>query len=116
MPKKTTTKSASSKTSTKAASGAAAAVAAPVKDELIDSRVSSRQCKLAVDSLYAYASKKAEESNEKELLGAKEQHIWLAVSTKQIPKTRKIKPVKMCVFFYTGFFHSSRRMAELMTF
>jgi hypothetical protein len=71
--------------------------AASVADELIDERVSSKQCKLAVDALHQYAEKKAADADEKELLGAKEQHVWLTISVKQISSKRRFKPMKMCV-------------------
>ena len=68
------------------------------EDVLIDSKVSTAQCKLAVDALlkHALAHKAAKEQNE--LLPDKtEQYIWLVVSVKKMFPERKLKPFKMYV-------------------
>jgi ribosome biogenesis protein UTP30 len=65
------------------------------QQELIDSRVSLKQCKLAVHALHAHQSKKEQELQESELLPGKEQNIWLNVTVKKIPSGHKFKPVKM---------------------
>jgi ribosome biogenesis protein UTP30 len=67
--------------------------------DLIDSRVSLKQCKLAVHALHAHQSKKERELQESELLPGKVQNIWLNVTVKKMPSRRKVKPVKMYVFF-----------------
>jgi ribosome biogenesis protein UTP30 len=72
-------------------------------NELLDSRVSVSQCDKAVNALYEYATKAAEKEAETELLGAKEQHIWLNVTVKKIPAEHKLKPVKLYVSFYFVF-------------
>jgi ribosome biogenesis protein UTP30 len=67
------------------------------KDTLIDSRVSLRQCKRAVEALHAYTLKKEQKAAETELLPGKEQHVWLQVAVKQMHPEKKLKPFKMCV-------------------
>ena len=68
-----------------------------VQPELIDSRVSLKQCKLAVHALHAHQSRKEQEIQESELLPGKEQNIWLNVTVKKMSSGHKFKPVKMCV-------------------
>lgn len=68
------------------------------KDILIDSHVSLRQCKLAIDALHAHCLKLEEKAAETELLPGKEQFIWLQVAVKKMQPEKKIKPFKMCVF------------------
>lgn len=63
--------------------------------ELIDSRVSLKQCQLAVHALHAHQSRKEQELQDSELLPGKEQNIWLNVTVKKIPSRRKFKPVKI---------------------
>jgi len=65
--------------------------------DYIDSRVSLKQCKLAVDALHAHQSKKEKELQDSELLPGKEQNVWLNVTVKKMPSGHKFKPVKMCV-------------------
>ncbi|KAH7913958.1 ribosomal protein L1p/L10e family-domain-containing protein [Hygrophoropsis aurantiaca] len=65
------------------------------KTELIDSHVSVKQCKLAVESLHAYASKKEKEKEDNELLPGNEQHIWLQIAVKKMHTESKIKPHKI---------------------
>lgn len=67
-----------------------------ITDELLDDRVSVKQCKQAVDALHAHQSKKAAAAEASQLLGSTEQYVWLAVSVKKIPAEAKFKPVKMC--------------------
>lgn len=67
------------------------------KDELIDERVSLKQCKLAVEALHAHEFKKEQELQESELLPGKEPNIWLNVTVKKMPSGHKMKPAKMCV-------------------
>ena len=72
------------------------------KDELIDSKVSLKQCRLAVEALHTHESKKLEKLQETELLPGKEQNIWLNVTVKKIPSGHKFKPAKMYAQIYTG--------------
>ena len=67
-------------------------------DVLIDSKVSTAQCKLAVDALlkHALAHQAAKEQNEL-LPDRTEQYIWLVVAVKKMFPERKLKPFKMCV-------------------
>ena len=67
------------------------------KTVLIDSHVSLRQCKLAVDALHAHLLKKEQTAAETELLPGKEQHIWLQVAVKKMQPEKKLKPSKMWV-------------------
>ena len=73
------------------------------KDHLIDSHVSLKQCRQAVEALHSHELKKKEKDEETQLLPGKEQHIWLNVTIKQIPANHKLKPLKMYVsriFFF----------------
>jgi len=68
------------------------------EDVLIDSKVSTAQCKLAVDALlkHALAHQAAKEQNEL-LPDRTEQYVWLVVSVKKMFPERKLKPFKMYV-------------------
>ena len=70
------------------------------EDVLIDSKVSTAQCKLAVDALlkHALAHQAAKEQNEL-LPDRTEQYIWLVVAVKKMFPERKLKPFKMYVHF-----------------
>ncbi|KJA17986.1 hypothetical protein HYPSUDRAFT_45706 [Hypholoma sublateritium FD-334 SS-4] len=63
--------------------------------DLIDSRVSLKQCSKAVEALHSHQLKKNEKYEQDQLLPAKEQHIWLNVTVKTIPTGHKLKPVKI---------------------
>lgn len=63
--------------------------------ELIDGHVSTKQCRLAIDALHAYESKKQAKIEELELIAGKEPNIWLNVTVKKIPPGHRIKPVKV---------------------
>ncbi|EGN91706.1 hypothetical protein SERLA73DRAFT_192115 [Serpula lacrymans var. lacrymans S7.3] len=65
------------------------------KSELIDSHVSVKQCKLAIDALHTHALKKQKEKEETELLTGKEQNIWLQVAVKKMHPEKKIKPIRV---------------------
>ncbi|PPQ88384.1 hypothetical protein CVT25_011263 [Psilocybe cyanescens] len=65
------------------------------KGDLIDSHVSLKQCKKAVDALHSHELKKKEKFEEGQLLPAKEQNVWLNVTVKAIPSGHKLKPVKI---------------------
>ncbi|KAH9940533.1 ribosomal protein L1 [Epithele typhae] len=66
---------------------------------LIDERVSSAQCKKAVEALLAHATKHEEKQAETQLLGSKEQTVWLVVNTKVMHPEKKIKPARIPVKF-----------------
>jgi ribosome biogenesis protein UTP30 len=65
------------------------------QDTLIDSHVSLRQSKLAVNALYAYSLKKAQKAAETEILLGKEGYVWLQVAVKKMQPVKKINPFKM---------------------
>jgi ribosome biogenesis protein UTP30 len=64
-------------------------------NELIDSHVSTKQCKKAINALHSHALKIQAENEEKELLGEKEQNIWLTIGVKKVYPEKKLKPHKM---------------------
>ncbi|KAL0954745.1 hypothetical protein HGRIS_003697 [Hohenbuehelia grisea] len=67
------------------------------KDDLIDSHVSTSQCKRAVDALLSFETKREEERTSNELLPGKEPNVWLVVTTKRMQPTYKMKPIKIPV-------------------
>ncbi|PBK67271.1 ribosomal protein L1 [Armillaria solidipes] len=66
-------------------------------DELIDSRVSVKQCRRAVDAIHSYQAKKTDKESANELLPGKEQIVWLNVAVKKVAAERKIMPVRIPV-------------------
>ncbi|KAK0185722.1 ribosomal protein L1p/L10e family-domain-containing protein [Armillaria mellea] len=66
-------------------------------DELIESRVSVKQCKRAVDAIHSYQAKKSDKESANELLPGKEQIVWLNVAVKKVAAERKIMPVRIPV-------------------
>ncbi|KAG9118437.1 hypothetical protein FRC07_007056 [Ceratobasidium sp. 392] len=60
--------------------------------DLIDSHVSVKQAKLAIDALLKHASKVQADREETELLGAKDELVWLNVNVKQVHPEKKLKP------------------------
>lgn len=68
-------------------------------DTLIDDHVSRKQADLAVTALLDHIKKVHAKRDEKELLGAPEEHIWLVLATKRMHPEKKLKPFKMCVLF-----------------
>ncbi|CAE6442638.1 unnamed protein product [Rhizoctonia solani] len=60
--------------------------------KLIDSHVSTKQAKLAIDALLKHHEKHQAEKEESELLGAKEEVIWLNVAVKKAYPEKKLKP------------------------
>ncbi|KAL5632670.1 hypothetical protein ACGC1H_005575 [Rhizoctonia solani] len=60
--------------------------------KLIDSHVSTKQAKLAIDALLKHNEKHQAEKEESELLGAKEEVIWLNVAVKKAYPEKKLKP------------------------
>lgn len=68
------------------------------EDTLIDSQVSTAQCKLAIDALLEHALAHRAAKEQSELLPDRtEQYIWLVVTVKKVFPERKVKPFKMCV-------------------
>ena len=68
------------------------------EDTLIDSKVSTAQCKLAVDALLEHALAHQAAKEQSELLPDRtEQCVWLVVAVKKMFPERKLKPFKMCV-------------------
>ena len=67
------------------------------KSELIDSHVSVKQCKRAIDALHGYATKLEKKRAETELLPGREQHIWLQITVKTMHPEQKLKPYRMYV-------------------
>ncbi|KAI9569092.1 ribosomal protein L1p/L10e family-domain-containing protein [Boletus coccyginus] len=65
------------------------------KPELLDARVSVKQCKRAIDALHAYATKLEKDRAETELLPGKEQHIWLQIAVKTMHPEQKLKPFRI---------------------
>ncbi|KAK0459972.1 ribosomal protein L1p/L10e family-domain-containing protein [Desarmillaria tabescens] len=68
-----------------------------VGDELIDSRVSVKQCKRAVDAIHTHQAKKTDKESANELLPGKEQIVWLNVAVKKVAAERKIMPIRIPV-------------------
>ena len=68
------------------------------EDVLIDSKVSTAQCKLAIDALLKHALAHQAVKEQKELLPDRtDQYVWLVVAVKKMFPERKLKPFKMCV-------------------
>ena len=65
--------------------------------ELIDSHVSKSQVERAVKALSGYIRKSRAEEDERFLLGAKEDFVWLVVATKKMSPQDSLKPTKMWV-------------------
>ncbi|KAH7885184.1 ribosomal protein L1p/L10e family-domain-containing protein [Phlebopus sp. FC_14] len=65
------------------------------KAELIDSHVSVKQCKLAVEALHAHATKQEKERSENELLPGNEQHVWLQIAVRTMQPEHKLKPIRI---------------------
>ncbi|TFK20411.1 ribosomal protein L1, partial [Coprinopsis marcescibilis] len=68
-------------------------------DEIIDQHVSTNQCRLAIDALHSYESKKQEKLEESELISGKEPNIWLNITVKKIPAGHRMKPVKIPIVY-----------------
>ena len=66
-------------------------------DVLIDDHVSTKQCEKAIEALLNHALKWQAEKDKTELLGAKEQHVWLNITVKNMHPEKKLKPFKMYV-------------------
>ncbi|KAL1692024.1 ribosomal protein L1p/L10e family-domain-containing protein [Schizophyllum commune] len=64
-------------------------------DQLIDGHVSQKQAEKALNALLAYATKRAEKQAETELLGGREQHVWLNIAEKTIVPNRRLKPQRI---------------------
>ena len=65
------------------------------KDELIDNHVSTNQCKKAVDALMTHVAKAVAKRDENELLGGKEENVWLVLTVKRSHAEKKLKPQRM---------------------
>ena len=63
--------------------------------KLIDSHVSTKQAKLAIGALLKHSEKHRAEKEESELLGAKEEVMWLNVAVKKVHPEKKLKPLSM---------------------
>ncbi|KAG8700180.1 hypothetical protein FRC08_004861 [Ceratobasidium sp. 394] len=59
---------------------------------LIDSHVSVKQTRLAIDALLKHAAKVQAEREETELLGGKDELVWLNVNVKRVHPEKKLKP------------------------
>jgi ribosome biogenesis protein UTP30 len=70
---------------------------------LIDSHVSLKQTKLAVEALLKHSEKVQAERDETELLGAKDELVWLNVNVKQVHPEKKLKPFSMCAPYSLNF-------------
>jgi ribosome biogenesis protein UTP30 len=64
-------------------------------EQLIDSKVSSSQTKLAIDALLKHALKHTSEKEQTELLPGKDQFVWLVLTTKKVHAEKKLKPFKL---------------------
>ncbi|KIK69980.1 hypothetical protein GYMLUDRAFT_53104 [Collybiopsis luxurians FD-317 M1] len=67
------------------------------KDEKIDDRVSTAQCKKAVDALYSHVSKISAQKAETQLLPDVEPSFWLTVALKKQPQGSALKVFKIPV-------------------
>ncbi|KAF7324839.1 hypothetical protein MKEN_00525800 [Mycena kentingensis (nom. inval.)] len=62
---------------------------------LIDGRVSLDQCQRAVDALHTHFTNREQAREGKDLLGTKDQHVWVNVTVKKIASAHRFKPVKI---------------------
>ncbi|KAI0075089.1 ribosomal protein L1 [Panus rudis PR-1116 ss-1] len=67
------------------------------QSDLIDGKVSEKQCDLAVKALLKHVAKHQEKKEATDLLGAREQFVWLQVTVKQMHPERKLKPHRIPV-------------------
>ena len=68
---------------------------AKTKHELIDGRVSSDQCSLAISALLSHVRKAEAKKAETQMFSGKEQNFWLQITVKQMHPEKKLKPSKM---------------------
>jgi ribosome biogenesis protein UTP30 len=68
---------------------------ANLPDEIIDGHVSKNQCSLAVNSLLKHAHAVKQRRDETQLLGAREEEVWLVVASKRMCPEKKLKPIKI---------------------
>jgi ribosome biogenesis protein UTP30 len=66
---------------------------------LIDAHLSTSQSQLAINALLKHSQKAKEKNEERELLGGREEAIWLVVAVKRMHPEKKLKPYTMCVVF-----------------
>ncbi|CAE6464115.1 unnamed protein product [Rhizoctonia solani] len=59
---------------------------------LIDAHVSTKQATLAIEALLKHNAKRQAEKEESELLGAREEVVWLNVAVKKAHPEKKLKP------------------------
>lgn len=64
-------------------------------DTLIGEHVSSQAIERATSALCTYISKRRDQANEDELLGSREDFVWLVVSVKHMSPEKKLKPYRM---------------------
>lgn len=69
--------------------------ATKMSKDLIDLHVSPTAIERAATALNTYISKSHAQQNEDELLGAREDFIWLVLSTKRMSPEKKVKPHRM---------------------
>lgn len=63
--------------------------------DLIDSHVSTNQCKKAVSALIKHVLKTSKQKEETQLLPDREENVWLVVTVKKDHPEKKLKPFKM---------------------
>lgn len=63
--------------------------------DLLDSHLSLKQCKLAVEALHTNQTKLRAEKEKDELLPSKEPNIWLVLAVKKMQPKQKIMPFRM---------------------
>ncbi|KAF9517260.1 hypothetical protein BS47DRAFT_1340013 [Hydnum rufescens UP504] len=62
---------------------------------LIDSHVSHAQARAAIQALISHIRKSTSQSEKLELLGPKEDYVWLVLATKRMHPVAKLKPCKI---------------------
>lgn len=63
----------------------------------LDEHVSVAAVEKAVSALLSHVEKTRNDQDESELLGAREDFVWLVVATKRMSPEKKLKPYRMCV-------------------
>lgn len=64
---------------------------------LVDDHVPLQAIEDAASAIVSYISKSRALAEEKELLGAREDFVWLIVSSKRVSPEKKLKPHRMSV-------------------
>jgi ribosome biogenesis protein UTP30 len=70
---------------------------------LIDDHVAVATVERAVHALITHIRKSESEQNETELLGAKEDYVWLVLATKRMSPEKRLKPHRMFVTLSIAF-------------